>query len=32
MLIIGFRAPNGVVIGSDRKLLRGFEVEYAPKY
>lgn len=31
-LIIGFRACDGVVVGSDRKLLRGFEVEYSPKY
>lgn len=31
-LIIGFRSRNGVSIGSDRKLLRGMEVEYSPKY
>jgi len=31
-LILGLRAQDGVVIGSDRKILRGFEVEYAPKY
>ena len=31
-LIIGFRSKNGVAIGSDRKLLRGMEVEYSPKY
>jgi len=31
-LIIGFRSGNGVALGSDRKLLRGMEVEYSPKY
>jgi len=31
-LILGLRARDGVVVGSDRKMLRGFEVEYAPKY
>ena len=31
-LIIGFRTKDGVVIGGDRKILRGFEVEYSPKY
>lgn len=30
-LIIGFRASNGVVLGADRKTLRGFEVEYRRK-
>jgi len=31
-LIIGFRSKNGVAVGSDRKLLRGMEVEYSSKY
>jgi len=31
-LIIGFRSKDGVAVGSDRKLLRGMEVEYSPKY
>lgn len=31
-MIIGFRSKNGVTIGSDRKILRGMEVEYSSKY
>lgn len=31
-LIIGFRSRNGVSLGSDKKILREFEVEYSPKY
>jgi len=31
-LIIGFRSKDGVAIGSDKKVLRGMEVEYSPKY
>ncbi|NPA70893.1 MAG: hypothetical protein GXO26_08790 [Crenarchaeota archaeon] len=31
-LIVGIRARDGIAIGIDRKILREFEVEYAPKY
>jgi len=31
-LIIGCRAKDGVVVGADRKMLRGMEVDYSDKY